>query len=276
MNKRGWILTGILVGLLGAAGLWRAGDEAPAGIAGVAAPEGPPSTLRLVVNAPAFRLEVWERGELTRTFPVAIGKPSHRTPIGNYNISHIDWNPWWHPPNSAWARNARPTPPGPDNPMGRAKLYFRNLYYIHGSPAAETMGAAASHGCIRMTNEDVVELGRIVHRHAAPHVSAELLRTIIGNPRGTRQVRMRPAVPLEIRYDIAEVVDGALKLHPDVYNRVGNAAHEHAVQALIQEGYDGSAVDTERLRELVREGRRVAVSVPVQDVLRPVAAAAGP
>jgi lipoprotein-anchoring transpeptidase ErfK/SrfK len=48
---------------------------------------------------------------------------------------------------------------GPDNPLGARALYLDNsLYRIHGSNEPETIGQAVSSGCIRMTNEDVVDL----------------------------------------------------------------------------------------------------------------------
>ena len=48
---------------------------------------------------------------------------------------------------------------GPDNPLGARAMYLGGtLYRIHGSNEPETIGQAVSSGCIRMTNEDVVDL----------------------------------------------------------------------------------------------------------------------
>lgn len=54
-------------------------------------------------------------------------------------------------------------PGGPDNPLGARALYlFRNgrdtYYRIHGTNAPETIGQSVSNGCIRMLNEDVIDL----------------------------------------------------------------------------------------------------------------------
>ena len=50
-------------------------------------------------------------------------------------------------------------PGGPDNPLGARAMYLGGtLYRIHGSNEPETIGQAVSSGCIRMTNEDVVDL----------------------------------------------------------------------------------------------------------------------
>jgi lipoprotein-anchoring transpeptidase ErfK/SrfK len=72
-----------------------------------------------------------------------------------------EW-PDWRPPAQMLAR--RPDLPrymagGQDNPLGARALYLgSSLYRIHGSNEPETMGAAVSSGCIRMTNKDVVDL----------------------------------------------------------------------------------------------------------------------
>ena len=48
---------------------------------------------------------------------------------------------------------------GPDNPMGARGIYLgASLYHIHGSNEPDTIGQAVSSGCIRLTNEDVIDL----------------------------------------------------------------------------------------------------------------------
>ena len=50
-------------------------------------------------------------------------------------------------------------PGGPDNPLGARALYLgSSLYRIHGSNEPWTIGTAVSSGCIRMRNEDVIDL----------------------------------------------------------------------------------------------------------------------
>jgi lipoprotein-anchoring transpeptidase ErfK/SrfK len=50
-------------------------------------------------------------------------------------------------------------PGAPDNPLGARAMYLGGtLYRIHGSNEPETIGTAVSSGCIRMLNEDVVDL----------------------------------------------------------------------------------------------------------------------
>ena len=59
--------------------------------------------LRLTLNVPAFRLDVSERGVVSRSYAVAIGAAQFRTPIGAFRIDFMVWNPWWHPPKSEWS-----------------------------------------------------------------------------------------------------------------------------------------------------------------------------
>ncbi len=50
-------------------------------------------------------------------------------------------------------------PGGPNNPLGARALYLGgSLYRIHGTNAAHTIGQAMSSGCIRMMNQDVIDL----------------------------------------------------------------------------------------------------------------------
>ena len=107
-------------------------------------------------------MRVVEGGEEVRRYEVAVGSRKHPTPRGTFRTGRIVWNPGWVPPDSDWARDEKPRPPGdPKNPMRGVKIYFREpAYYIHGTNAPGSIGQAASHGCIRMRESDAVKLGR--------------------------------------------------------------------------------------------------------------------
>jgi len=221
------------------------------------------------LNTAAYRLHVYENGERTHSYRVAVGKRGHRTPTGSYRISRVVWNPWWHPPNRPWARGKKPTPPGPRNPMGRAKLYFRNLYYIHGTPYRKSLGTPASHGCVRMANSDVIELARLVHEHASPGVSNSLIERLVGNPRMTRTIWLERPVPFRVYSRRAEVLDGRL----EVYAGGGDAAElrREVLAALTEAGLDEGEVDADRLDHVIEMAAVGDVSVPLVTVLRPAA-----
>lgn len=160
----------------------------------------PSETLRLEVSITDRTLSVIERGEVTATHPVTVGSAEHPTPTGTYTIDWLIWNPSWNPPNSEWARNRRPQGPGWNNPMGRAKLFFQApTYYIHGTRTLSEIGEAASHGCIRLSNADVLKVARVVMEHGGEPREPNWFKRVINNLRDTREVRLSRPIPLEVR-----------------------------------------------------------------------------
>jgi lipoprotein-anchoring transpeptidase ErfK/SrfK len=139
-----------------------AGRDAPQETTVVEAP------LEITANIPARRLVV-RRGDVTlRTFAVAVGKDRYPTPRGTFRIRKMIWNPSWRPPpNSDWARGKTAKGPGePGNPMKVVKIFFKEpTYYIHGTDDVESLGSAASHGCLRMDPEEVAELAKLIMLH---------------------------------------------------------------------------------------------------------------
>jgi murein L,D-transpeptidase YcbB/YkuD len=111
--------------------------------------------LHLVLNVAGNWLYVYDNGERTHTYSVSVGLPGYETPKGEYKMREVIWNPWWHPPNSDWARGRKPESPGPDNPMGRVKIHFAPLLYIHGTPSRKASARrrpAAACGCATATS----------------------------------------------------------------------------------------------------------------------------
>src|SRR5687767_3010028 len=195
----------------------------------------PADDIRLVLTIPASRIDVFEHGERTRSLDVSVGRRGFETPAGKYRISSVIWNPWWHPPKSEWARGEKPTPPGPGNPMGRVKINFANLYYIHGTPYEDDLGIPASHGCIRIGDKDLQELARLIHKYRTPKVDPDLLATLTENRTMTRNFAVKP-IPFEVQYRLVEVVNNKLVIHPDVYRSAGSDLREEVIATLKQEG----------------------------------------
>ncbi|MCR4522576.1 MULTISPECIES: L,D-transpeptidase [Bosea] len=94
-------------------------------------------------------------------YGVGVGRPGFDW-AGTQTISRKQEWPTWTPPAQMLKRRPdlpRFMPGGPDNPMGARALYLGStLYRIHGSNEPETIGQAVSSGCIRMLNEDVIDL----------------------------------------------------------------------------------------------------------------------
>ena len=115
----------------------------------------------VVVSTSQRRLYyVLGRGEAIR-YGVGVGRQGFSWSGTKTVTMKREW-PAWRPPAEMLAR--RPDLPrfmagGQDNPLGARAMYLgSSLYRIHGSNEPETMGAAVSSGCIRMTNKDVVDL----------------------------------------------------------------------------------------------------------------------
>jgi hypothetical protein len=231
--------------------------------------------LHLVVNAAANRLEVYESGTLTRTYRASVGLPGYETPLGEHLVNEVIWNPWWYPPSSDWARGRKATPPGaPDNPMGRVKMRFGPLLYIHGTPEEESVGHPASRGCIRMRNEDVMELARTIQRHATPNVASSEIDRLQASSTTLRNFNARTPVRLSVYYAIAEVQDDFLLLWPDFYQRVEDSEREGVVAGVLQRaGVDLDSLNHTRLDELMEKARERRVAVAIEELTRPISPA---
>jgi lipoprotein-anchoring transpeptidase ErfK/SrfK len=94
-------------------------------------------------------------------YGIGVGRPGFAW-SGTHHISQKREWPDWIPPDEMLKR--RPDLPrhmegGPENPLGARAMYLGStLYRIHGSNEPWTIGQAVSSGCIRMRNEDVIDL----------------------------------------------------------------------------------------------------------------------
>jgi hypothetical protein len=105
----------------------------------------------VVIRRGSNRLHLYRGMRPWRTFGVATGESRYPTPLGRHRIV-VKWrNPWWYPPDSDWAKDADPIPPGPGNPLGTRWMGLSApAVGIHGTPDAASIGYSVSHGCIRM------------------------------------------------------------------------------------------------------------------------------
>jgi lipoprotein-anchoring transpeptidase ErfK/SrfK len=105
----------------------------------------------IVIHRGSNRLHLYRGAKPWRTFGVATGQAVYPTPVGRFQVV-VKWkNPWWYPPNSAWADGLHPVPPGPGNPLGTRWMGLSAPGIgIHGTPYSASIGYSASHGCIRM------------------------------------------------------------------------------------------------------------------------------
>ena len=114
----------------------------------------------IVIHRGSNRLNLFNGERPWRSFRVATGTAQYPTPTGSFEIVDMQRNPWWRPPpDSDWARGAKPIPPGPGNPLGTRWMGLSApLVGIHGTPDSASIGYSASHGCIRMLIPDATWL----------------------------------------------------------------------------------------------------------------------
>ena len=115
----------------------------------------------IVVDTPDRFLFLIEPGGRALRYGIGVGRPGFEW-SGVKRISRKSEWPDWTPPPQMLLR--RPDLPrhmagGPDNPLGARALYLgSSLYRIHGTNEPSTIGHNVSSGCIRMMNEDVIDL----------------------------------------------------------------------------------------------------------------------
>jgi hypothetical protein len=118
----------------------------------------------LTLDRGTFTLRLWQSLKLARTYTVAVGQEGLETPEGLYEIQEKEENPVWRVPESAWAGSlaGQTIPPGPSNPIKARWMGIFEGAGIHGTEELESLGTAASHGCVRMAIPDVEELYDLV------------------------------------------------------------------------------------------------------------------
>ncbi len=114
----------------------------------------------LTLDRATFTLRLWKHLKLARSYTVAVGQEGLETPEGLYHIQEKQENPSWHVPNSAWAGSlaGKVIPPGPEDPIKARWMGIFEGAGIHGTEETWSLGHAASHGCVRMSIPDVIEL----------------------------------------------------------------------------------------------------------------------
>jgi len=115
----------------------------------------------IIIDTPRRFLFLVQPGGKALRYGIGVGRPGF-TWAGVKSVSSKKEWPDWRPPDEMLKR--RPDLPhymagGPENPLGARAMYLgSSLYRIHGSNEPWTIGTAVSSGCIRMRNEDVVDL----------------------------------------------------------------------------------------------------------------------
>jgi lipoprotein-anchoring transpeptidase ErfK/SrfK len=132
------------------------------------APHFPKVTVHfLMVSIPDRKLALFENGKVVRIYPVAVGKTSTPSPAGAFKIMNRVTNPTYY-------HKGQVITAGKGNPVGTRWMGLSAKGYgIHGTNQPNSIGKAASTGCIRLSKRDLEELFEIVSVGDTVEIRAE-------------------------------------------------------------------------------------------------------
>jgi len=189
-----------------------------------------PQGTRVIINAPAFRMDLFEDGKLTKSYKIGIGYPEFPLPTGLRIADTIIFSPTWTPPDEPWVESpnskvkvGQKIEAGDKlNPLGSIKIPIGLPSLIHGGKAPAQIGSFASHGCVGLTNPQVRDFAKHLARLGGTQISDERIAEYEKNRTETRPVKLSRAVTVELRYETVTVEDGKLHIYRDVYDRGAN------------------------------------------------------
>ena len=211
---------------------WSKGDPAEASNDDVQMLKGPnavPTDTRVVVNIPAYRMDLFRDGSLVKSYKVGIGYPQFPLPQGLRKAQQIIFNPTWTPPDSPWVAKMKNVAPGEtveagdkDNPLGPIKIPIGLPSLIHGGKSPAKIGKFASHGCVGLTNNQIKDFAGLLGQAAnTPDVSSKM-SSYLEDKEKTQTVKLKEIVPVELRYETIVLEDGKLHIYKDVYSQDTN------------------------------------------------------
>lgn len=114
----------------------------------------------VVANKADMTLYAYNGNQLVATYPTTVGSSTTPSPHGTFKIVNKVKMPWYRATvGEGDSKQVFMLPPGPNNPVGVVWMGLsKPSYGIHGSPKPEGISRQASHGCIRLTNWDVLEV----------------------------------------------------------------------------------------------------------------------
>jgi len=204
--------------------------------------------VHIIINIPATTMTLYENGKPHIRSKIAVGSGIYPTPEDKMTINHVVWNPWWIPPPSDWAKDDVKTPPGPGNPLGVVKIPMQKAIMLHGTNARSSVGRPASHGCMRMYNQDAAALAWYLQSNFSDKTDEALREKYKKYRRKSFHVRLNRRIPVDIIYDPVGVKNGELMLFPDYYNKVRGRRFDVIGHALTSNGVSRSSIDDDHVR----------------------------
>jgi len=212
---------------------WSKGDTSEGSTDNLEMLKGPnavPTDTRVVVNIPAFRMDLFQNGSLVKSYKVGIGYPQFPLPQGLRKAQQIIFNPTWTPPDSPWVAKMKNATAGEtipagdkDNPLGPIKIPIGLPSLIHGGKSPARIGKFASHGCVGLTTPQIKDFAVLLGKAADTPNVASKMDTYLADKDKTETVKLSQTVPVELRYEtIVLEADGKLHIYKDVYGQNTN------------------------------------------------------
>ncbi|MGI8410412.1 MAG: L,D-transpeptidase [Pyrinomonadaceae bacterium] len=220
-----------------------------------AQPNSVPTDTRIVVNAPAYRMDIFKEGKLAKTYKIGIGYPEFPLPTGLRKASTIIFNPTWTPPDEPWVKGK--VQPGKKveagdklNPLGPIKIPIGLPSLIHGGKSPARLGTFASHGCVGLTSPQIQDFAMEISNLSGEPLTMQDIKNYEKTKTETKEVKLEQAIPVELRYETIVIEDGKLKIFRDVYEH-GTNTEENLRRVL--EVY-GVSLDNLKDREKILAG----------------------
>jgi lipoprotein-anchoring transpeptidase ErfK/SrfK len=214
----------------------------PAASAAVSPWNAVPADSRIVVNAPAYRMDIFEGGRLVKSYKVGVGYPEFPLPQGMRQAKEIIFNPSWVPPDEPWVESSNKVKVGEKveagsklNPLGIAKIPIGLPSLIHGGKSPDKIGGFASHGCVGLTDTQLREFLQDLAKIGGTALTAKDIAEYGKNRSETKNVKLATPVPVELRYETIVVEDGKLHIYRDIYDLDTNT-EENLRQVLAKYG----------------------------------------
>lgn len=222
-----------------------------------------PTDTRIVVNAPAYRMDVFQEGKLVKSYKIGIGYPEFPLPSGMRKADTIIFNPTWTPPDEPWVKGkveAGKTVKAGDklNPLGPIKIPIGLPSLIHGGKAAAKLGGFASHGCVGLTNPQVQDFALELGKISGLSLTAEDVKNYEKQKTETKNVKLNKPIPVELRYETIVVEDGKLKIYRDVYER-GTNTEENLRRVLESYGVSFDSLTEPERQKIVAGLKQMAI-----------------
>lgn len=217
-----------------------------------AKPNAVPTDTRIVVNAPAYRMDIFDDGKLIKSYKIGIGYPEFPLPTGLRKARAIIFNPTWTPPDEPWVkgkvRPGKKVEAGSDlNPLGPIKIPIGSPSLIHGGKSPARLGTFASHGCVGLTNAQVQDFALKISNLSARPLSLTDIKGYEKAKTETKEVKLNEPIPVELRYETIVVENGRLRIYRDVYEK-GTNTEENLRRVL-----DSVGVSLDSLEPAVRD-----------------------